>query len=107
MYCTRTVPEMEKVLTELKELVDYRQKYFLGPGEQAPQILALGLSSRKNLCIHPKIAGMPLLSQGIGPVYRGSTSGFVVLHCRPPCCQSLRRHAYWEYLLQSLTAAPS
>ena len=57
IYCTRTVPEMEKVLTELQELVDYRSKYFLGPGERAPEILALGLSSRKNLCIHPNVAG--------------------------------------------------
>ena len=57
VYCTRTVPEMEKVLAELQELVDYRAKYFIGPGEKAPQILALGLSSRKNLCIHPSVAG--------------------------------------------------
>lgn len=58
VYCTRTVPEMEKVLAELQELNDYRAKYFVGPGEKAPQILALGLSSRKNLCIHPSVAGV-------------------------------------------------
>ena len=27
VYCTRTVPEMEKVLQELKELIDYRARY--------------------------------------------------------------------------------
>ena len=27
VYCTRTVPEMEKVLQELKELVDYRARF--------------------------------------------------------------------------------
>ena len=27
IYCTRTVPEMEKVLQELKELIDYRARY--------------------------------------------------------------------------------
>lgn len=54
IYCTRTVPEMEKVLVELKELLEYRKKYF-GPGED-PKVLALGLSSRKNLCIHPTVA---------------------------------------------------
>ena len=53
IYCTRTVPEMEKVLAELKELIDYRTRYF--PTDQAPKILALGLSSRKNLCIHPRV----------------------------------------------------
>jgi DNA excision repair protein ERCC-2 len=26
VYCTRTVPEMEKVLAELRELVAYRNK---------------------------------------------------------------------------------
>ena len=53
IYCTRTVPEMEKVLAELKELIAYRSKYF--PEDQAPKILALGLSSRKNLCINPTV----------------------------------------------------
>lgn len=31
VYCTRTVPEMEKVLQELKELVDYRARSALTP----------------------------------------------------------------------------
>mmetsp|Transcript_5423 Transcript_5423/g.11986 ORF Transcript_5423/g.11986 Transcript_5423/m.11986 type:complete len:760 (+) Transcript_5423:301-2580(+) len=53
VYCTRTVPEMEKVLSELKELIHYRERYL---GEGAAPILALGLSSRKNLCIHPRVA---------------------------------------------------
>ena len=60
IYCTRTVPEMEKVLAELQELVDYRSRYFVGPGQSTPPILALGLSSRKNLCIHPSVQGAPV-----------------------------------------------
>ena len=83
IYCTRTVPEMEKVLVELGELVAYRARYFTsspenggagaGGGEAAaaaagevsragdapgapPRILALGLSSRKNLCVNPDVA---------------------------------------------------
>ncbi|KAK9916757.1 hypothetical protein WJX75_006598 [Coccomyxa subellipsoidea] len=56
IYCTRTVPEMEKVLAELKELVHYRDRYFHEPGMEPPKILALGLSSRKNLCVHPRVA---------------------------------------------------
>lgn len=51
IYCTRTVHEMEKVLAELRLLNDYQQKE-LG---SAAKILALGLSSRKNLCINEKI----------------------------------------------------
>jgi len=68
VYCTRTVPEMEKVLVELGELVAYRARYFDGraPGGDAaaggaagapPPILALGLSSRKNLCVNPAVSG--------------------------------------------------
>ncbi|GMH35311.1 hypothetical protein BSKO_03179 [Bryopsis sp. KO-2023] len=53
IYCSRTVPEMEKVLAELRELIAYRDKYL---GSKPPEILALGLSSRKNLCIHPEVS---------------------------------------------------
>lgn len=42
------------VVAAPKELIEYRNKY-LGPSP--PPIMALGLSSRKNLCIHPKVAG--------------------------------------------------
>ena len=37
-------------------LVSWR-RYLQGPGQEGPKILALGLSSRKNLCIHPRVAG--------------------------------------------------
>jgi DNA excision repair protein ERCC-2 len=62
VYCTRTVPEMEKVLVELGELIAYRARYFDGRaagevGGSAPPILALGLSSRKNLCVNPAVSG--------------------------------------------------
>jgi Rad3-related DNA helicase len=57
VYCTRTVPEMEKVLAELQELIHYRAGFF--PAGADPKLLALGLSSRKNLCIHPKVGGAP------------------------------------------------
>lgn len=42
------------MLAELQELVAYRAKY-LGP--DAAPIMALGLSSRKNLCVHPTVSG--------------------------------------------------
>ncbi|XP_057530833.1 general transcription and DNA repair factor IIH helicase subunit XPD [Amaranthus tricolor] len=51
IYCTRTVHEMEKTLAELKVLHDYQIKH-LGP---AARLLAVGLSSRKNLCINPAV----------------------------------------------------
>ena len=52
IYCTRTVPEMEKVLAELRVLQAYREKHV----GKAAEIMALGLSSRKNMCIHPRVA---------------------------------------------------
>lgn len=53
IYCTRTVHEMEKVLEELRKLQAYQEK---AVGKVA-KMLALGLSSRKNLCIHPEVSG--------------------------------------------------
>lgn len=85
IYCSRTVPEIEKALAELKRLMEYRARYNVPQGEesevvkneasgsngagdydidmkgkgkagsQMEDILALGLSSRKNLCIHPSV----------------------------------------------------
>ncbi|KAK4273124.1 hypothetical protein QN277_021585 [Acacia crassicarpa] len=51
IYCTRTVHEMEKTLAELKLLHNYQLQH-LGP---SAKILAVGLSSRKNLCINPRV----------------------------------------------------
>ncbi|KAA8550879.1 hypothetical protein F0562_002563 [Nyssa sinensis] len=51
LYCTRTVHEMEKTLAELRLLHQYQLQH-LGP---SARILALGLSSRKNLCINPSV----------------------------------------------------
>ncbi|XP_027358195.1 general transcription and DNA repair factor IIH helicase subunit XPD [Abrus precatorius] len=51
LYCTRTVHEMEKTLAELRLLHDYQLRH-LGP---AAKILALGLSSRKNLCVNQRV----------------------------------------------------
>jgi DNA excision repair protein ERCC-2 len=52
IYCSRTVSEMEKVLLELKHLLNYQREDM----EQLPyNILVLGLSSRKNLCLHPDV----------------------------------------------------
>ncbi|KAL6594559.1 hypothetical protein ACP70R_048297 [Stipagrostis hirtigluma subsp. patula] len=48
IYCTRTVHEMEKTLAELRLLFAHL------PPAAARSLLALGLSSRKNLCVHPQ-----------------------------------------------------
>lgn len=52
VYCSRTVPELEKVVEELRKLMDYYDKE---TGSEH-NILGLALSSRKNLCIHPAVS---------------------------------------------------
>lgn len=52
IYCSRTVPEIEKALAELQRLMEYRKS----EGLQEEQFLGIGLTSRKNLCIHPSIS---------------------------------------------------
>lgn len=59
VYCTRTIVEMEKTLAELKFVMDQREKDFSdGPYEEylKSPVLAMCLSSRKNLCIHPEVS---------------------------------------------------
>ncbi|KKA26076.1 hypothetical protein TD95_004019 [Thielaviopsis punctulata] len=51
IYCSRTVSEIEKALAELKNLMRYRAEQ-LGAEEE---FRALGLTSRKNLCLHPSV----------------------------------------------------
>ena len=52
IYCTRTVPEMVKCMEEIKRVIDYRVQCV---GPKGGDVLALSLSSRRNLCIHPRI----------------------------------------------------
>lgn len=51
IYCSRTMSEIEKALVELESLMDYRSKE-LGHKEH---FRGLGLTSRKNLCLHPRV----------------------------------------------------
>ncbi|PVD26612.1 hypothetical protein C0Q70_14289 [Pomacea canaliculata] len=51
IYCSRTVPELEKVIEEMRNLMKYYEKEL---GEQ-PQFLGVALSSRKNMCINQEV----------------------------------------------------
>lgn len=57
IYCSRTVPEIEKALAELKRLMEYRISCAETDEERAKEksFTGLGLTSRKNLCIHPEV----------------------------------------------------
>ena len=59
MYCSRTVPEINKALQELKHIVEYRQNYSKDSKDLKVNninLLAIGLTSRRNLCIHPQVS---------------------------------------------------
>ena len=51
IYCSRTMSEIEKALIELHKLMEFRSKE-LGYVED---FRGLGLTSRKNLCLHPSV----------------------------------------------------
>eukprot|EP00127_Corallochytrium_limacisporum_P002319 Clim_evm107s109 gene=Clim_evmTU107s109 len=52
IYCTRTVPEIDKALEEMKRLMEFYEKE---TGEPV-KFLGMGLTSRKNYCIHPEVS---------------------------------------------------
>uniref|UniRef100_T1IV49 General transcription and DNA repair factor IIH helicase subunit XPD n=1 Tax=Strigamia maritima TaxID=126957 RepID=T1IV49_STRMM len=52
LYCSRTLPEIEKVIEELKNLLAYYEK----ETNVKQNILGLVLTSRKNLCVHPQVS---------------------------------------------------
>ncbi|CRL05665.1 CLUMA_CG018698, isoform A [Clunio marinus] len=52
IYCSRTVPEIEKVIAELQNLMEYYKKN----APEMPDITGVVLSSRKNMCIHPEVS---------------------------------------------------
>ena len=57
IYCTRTVPEMSKTVEELKRVMEYRTRELTRLGRPPPaDMLAVCLSSRRNLCVHPSLA---------------------------------------------------
>lgn len=51
IYCSRTMSEIEKALAELAALMKYRSEQLGGEEE----FRGLGLTSRKNLCLHPSV----------------------------------------------------
>ncbi|KAF1810780.1 putative TFIIH complex helicase Rad3 [Eremomyces bilateralis CBS 781.70] len=51
IYCSRTMSEIEKALAELRQLMAFRTEQ-LGYEEE---FRGLGLTSRKNLCLHPSV----------------------------------------------------
>lgn len=72
IYCSRTMSEIEKALAELKALMAYRARE-LGYEEE---FRGLGLTSRKNLCLHPSVK-REKRGDVVDARCRGMTAGFV------------------------------
>ncbi|KAI6204165.1 General transcription and DNA repair factor IIH helicase subunit XPD [Aphelenchoides besseyi] len=54
VYCSRTIPEIEKCVEELRNLF----RYYQSEKGKAPEFLCLALSARKNLCIKEPVVGL-------------------------------------------------
>ncbi|XP_051899971.1 general transcription and DNA repair factor IIH helicase subunit XPD isoform X1 [Pristis pectinata] len=80
IYCSRTVPEIEKVIEELRKLLEYYEKQ---TGEKK-QFLALALSSRKNLCIHPEVSAQRFGKEVDGKCHSLTASHVRVQHSSNP-----------------------
>lgn len=70
IYCSRTMSEIEKALIELRKLMEFRAKE-LGYVED---FRGLGLTSRKNLCLHP-VAGKEKKGVVVDEMCRRMTNG--------------------------------
>lgn len=55
IYCSRTIPEIEKAVEEMRKLIDYYKQELKIRG-QKNDFVGVVLTSRKNLCIHPKVS---------------------------------------------------
>ncbi|KRY57093.1 TFIIH basal transcription factor complex helicase XPD subunit, partial [Trichinella britovi] len=56
IYCSRTIPEISKVVEELRHLCESYEKE---TGESL-NIVGLAMSARKNMCIHPEVSKLRL-----------------------------------------------
>ncbi|XGW18812.1 hypothetical protein V3C99_002981, partial [Haemonchus contortus] len=54
VYCSRTIPEIEKCMEELRALY----KFYERQTSSAPQFVAVAMSARKNLCINESVASL-------------------------------------------------
>lgn len=73
VYCSRTVPEIEKTVGEMKRLLEYYKKETNQP---ELKFLGLSLSSRKNLCINTD-ANQSRLGKEVDSKCMSMTASFV------------------------------
>ncbi len=55
IFCTRTIPEMNKALEELRTIINFRDEVLLAEGKESAKVLGVGLSARRNMCVHEEV----------------------------------------------------
>lgn len=98
IYCTRTVQEMDKVMAELKQLIDQRAEDMRSEGLKAPDILAVCLSSRRNMCIHPEVLLLVYVVYYSVTKYIILVKACMYVFClfQPPQRVCLHNHAFFQ-----------
>ncbi|XP_069738322.1 general transcription and DNA repair factor IIH helicase subunit XPD [Phaenicophaeus curvirostris] len=86
IYCSRTVPEIEKVVEELRKLLDFYEQEL---GEKVP-FLGLALSSRRNLCVHPEVSALRFGKEVDGRCLSLTASYVRAQHQRDPSVPTCR-----------------
>ena len=71
VYCTRTVVEMTKTMEELRRLIAHWKL----EGEELRPLRAVCLTSRKNLCVNPKVSSLAY-SQEVDAACRNITASW-------------------------------
>lgn len=72
VYCTRTVPEVDKALGELERLYNYRKEHQDNPRA----FLGIGLSARKNMCINEAVLSAEVPGRSIDSRCHSLTAGW-------------------------------
>ncbi|XP_069063867.1 general transcription and DNA repair factor IIH helicase subunit XPD isoform X2 [Pleurodeles waltl] len=90
LYCSRTVPEIEKVIEELRKLLEFCEKE---TGEKKT-FLGLALSSRKNLCVHPEVSALRFGKEVDGKCH-SLTASYIRAHQQDASMESC--HFYEEF----------
>ncbi|XP_038623043.1 general transcription and DNA repair factor IIH helicase subunit XPD [Tachyglossus aculeatus] len=86
IYCSRTVPEIEKVIEELRKLLDSIERH---EGKKLP-FLALALSSRRNLCVHPEVSSLRFGKEVDGKCHSLTASYVRARHQQDPSVPNCR-----------------
>eukprot|EP00392_Amoebophrya_sp_AT5.2_P007087 g7101.t1 len=65
IFCTRTIPEMNKALLELRTILNFRDEVLERDAHEkglpftSQKVLGVGMSARRNMCVHAEVSTDP------------------------------------------------